>query len=160
MDAENVLGRIIPYDVVPNGIFLDEEGVVRYKHVGGFSVDKEDHIAAVRRLIYGEAQQIHEEAGLSSSPGDALRRELSDTKFALGVEYLRQDRTEEALALLQRALELNPDNFVIRKQIWAIKYPKKFYPTIDWEWQREQLAKERSEEAKRSERCGPDGCAL
>lgn len=151
---------MVPYNAIPNGILLDEEGIVRYKLLGGFSIDRSEHADAVRRLIDGEIDQIDEEASSNLTSDQALRRELSDTKFTLGVEYLRQDRTDDALAQLQSALELNPDNFVIRKQIWAIKFPEKFHPTIDWAWQKEQLTKERDEEAKREADCGPDGCAL
>lgn len=151
---------MVPYNAIPNGILLDEEGIVRYKLLGGFSIDRSEHVDAVRRLIDGEIEQIDEEASSNLTSDQALRRELSDTKFALGVEYLRRDRTDDALAQLQSALELNPDNFVIRKQIWAIKFPEKFHPTIDWAWQKEQLTKERDEEAKRKADCGPDGCAL
>ncbi len=151
---------MIPYNAIPNGIFLDEEGIVRYICLAGFSVDNDEHFRAVRRLIDGEIEQIDEDAGSDSTSNDVLRRELSDTKFALAVQYLSQNRTDDALAELQSALELNPNNFVIRKQIWAIKFPEKFHPTIDRTWQKEQLAKEQDEEARRRADCGPDGCAL
>ena len=32
---------------------------------------------------------------------------------------------------------------MIRKQIWAVEHPERFYPAIDWDWQKEQLARER-----------------
>ena len=37
-------------------------------------------------------------------------------------------------------MELAPDNFIIRKQIWAVEHPEKFYQgEIDYDWQQEQL---------------------
>ena len=41
-----------------------------------------------------------------------------------------------------RGLELNPDNYLIRKQIWAVENPERFYEgDVDYNWQREQTAK-------------------
>ena len=34
VDSAGVLGRLFDFDVVPNGLFLDEQGVIRYLHVG------------------------------------------------------------------------------------------------------------------------------
>ncbi len=42
--------------------------------------------------------------------------------------------------LLKRACPLEPDNFIIRKQLWAIEHPENFYDgDVDYAWQREQL---------------------
>jgi hypothetical protein len=49
------------------------------------------------------------------------------------------------VAAWREALRADPDNFVIRKQIWAVEHPERFYPSIDWAWQRDQLARERGE---------------
>ncbi len=49
---------------------------------------------------------------------------------------------EKALAALKKAWALEPDNWVIRKQIWAVEHPEKFYPAINTEWQREEIKKE------------------
>lgn len=38
-----------------------------------------------------------------------------------------------------------------------LRFPERFSPEIDFEWQKEQLTRERAEEAAA---CGPDGCAL
>ena len=52
------------------------------------------------------------------------------------------DDREGALHWWRRALELDPRNFTVRKQIWREEHPERFYPTIDTEWQKEQLVKE------------------
>jgi tetratricopeptide (TPR) repeat protein len=49
---------------------------------------------------------------------------------------------EKALAALKKAWALDPDNWVIRKQIWAVEHPDQFYPAINTEWQREEIKKE------------------
>ena len=48
----------------------------------------------------------------------------------------------EALARWRQGLKLNPDNYLIRKQIWAVENPERFYEgDVDYNWQREQFAK-------------------
>jgi len=37
-----------------------------------------------------------------------------------------------------------------------LRYPERFYPEIDFGWQKTQLAAERAAEAE----CGPDGCPI
>ncbi|CAA9563857.1 MAG: hypothetical protein AVDCRST_MAG19-2056 [uncultured Thermomicrobiales bacterium] len=33
----------------------------------------------------------------------------------------------------QAALRWDPENLVLREQIWAARYPERFHPTIDWD---------------------------
>lgn len=53
---------------------------------------------------------------------------------------------EAALARLKQARDLAPDNWRIRKQIWALENPEKFYDTAspDYDWQKQQLEREKS----------------
>ena len=60
-----------------------------------------------------------------------------------GLDLLRRGDRAGAVEAWRRALAADPDNYVIRKQIWAVEHPDRFYPTIDWAWQKEQLARER-----------------
>ncbi len=34
-------------------------------------------------------------------------------------------------------LKLDAETLVICKQSWVTRYPARFHPTIDWDWQRE-----------------------
>jgi hypothetical protein len=47
-----------------------------------------------------------------------------------------------ALEMWRRALALDPDNFLIRSQIWAAEKPERFWPVVDREWQQAQLLRE------------------
>ncbi|RMG22330.1 MAG: tetratricopeptide repeat protein [Armatimonadetes bacterium] len=67
-------------------------------------------------------------------------------QFSLGACLLALEKKDAALAQFRKALALDRENYVIRKQIWMIEHPEKFFPEIDWAWQREQLAKERKQE--------------
>jgi len=70
----------------------------------------------------------------------------SSAQFALGTCLLALGKKPEAVSQLRKALSLDRENFVVRKQIWLIEHPERFHPTIDWAWQREQLKKEREAE--------------
>ena len=144
--------------MVPNGVLLDEDGTIRWAKFGGFSIDDPDDVAVVERFLAGE------EPG-SSPPQDApyalgqLERELVATKLQLGRLLLDSGRVEEAVAAWRDALRLDPQNFTIRKQIWVAEHPEKFFPTIDFAWQQEQLTAERAREIAEGV-CGADGCPI
>jgi tetratricopeptide (TPR) repeat protein len=161
VDTENKLAGLFGFTIVPNGIFVDENGVIRLLKQG-FSVSNEDHVQAVEKLIRGEVQSVElEDVYVQPSQVDQLQKELAEAKFKLGMEYTLQGRKEEALDQLDQALSYHPDNFLIRKQRWYLRYPEKFTPAIDFEWQKEQLAKEKEAEAlAKGAECGPEGCEL
>ena len=156
IDGQGVLSRLFGFKVVPNGVLLDEEGVIRWAKFGGFSVDNPDDVAAVERFLAGgdpgpsPAQDVPYALG-------PLERELVATKLQLGRLLLDSGRTVEAVAAWRDALRLDPQNFTIRKQIWVAEHPEKFFPTIDFAWQQEQLTAEREREIADGV-CGPDGC--
>lgn len=80
------------------------------------------------------------QAAATSSPNDAA------IPFTHGLILLWQDRKQEALALFVKARDLDSSNWRIRKQIWALENPDKFYSDsgIDWNWQKEQKAREKT----------------
>ena len=79
------------------------------------------------------------EAAAQAQPKDAR------IPFTHGLVLLRQGRTNDALERFTTALQLDPANWRIRKQIWALEHPEKFYGArgIDWNWQKEQIAREK-----------------
>ena len=79
------------------------------------------------------------EAAARLRPGDAT------IPFTHGLVLLRQGRTNDALVQFTRARDLDSGNWRIRKQIWALEHPDKFYGPngIDWGWQKEQIAREK-----------------
>ena len=184
VDSAGALGRLFDFDVVPNGVFLDEQGVIRFVHFGGFDVRRPEIARQVEALLgadfaTGEAPRLVEQetlelevlraeaaarpddAGLQFALGDALLRGgrapeserffaeaavLDPTDwsaaFGLGTALYQQGRVPEALAWWKAARELDPHNFTVRKQIWMVEHPERFYPTIDTDWQKEQMARE------------------
>lgn len=147
---------------MPNGIFIDEEGTIRLIQEG-FSVDNREHTQALEQLLNKEVEQVEFGGGKQHAELTDLEHQLVRTKYKLGMEYAKQKRNEEALKELDDAILLDPENFTIRKQRWYIRYPEKFYPEIDFDWQKGQLERERTqEEQQRTEGlvCGPDGCFI
>ena len=62
--------------------------------------------------------------------------------FHKGMSLYRLGQVDEALALWREGVALEPDTYVIRKQIWAVEHPDKFYDgAVDYGWQKEQMAK-------------------
>ncbi|MDQ3694389.1 MAG: tetratricopeptide repeat protein [Chloroflexota bacterium] len=143
---------------MPNGVLVDEAGVVRWARFGDFSVHHPADLAPVRRFLSGD------DPGPSPQPDDpyalgSLERELVATKVRLGRLLLEAGRRGEAVAAWREALRLDPENFTIRKQIWVAEHPERFSPRIDFAWQQEQLAAEREREIAEGV-CGPNGCPL
>ncbi len=158
VDRYGTLSRLLGFKAVPNGVLVDEDGTIRWTKFGGFSIDDRDDAAVVERFLRGE------EPG--PSPTDPapyrlgpLERELVETKLRLGHLLLDAGQGAEAVAAWRGALRLDPENLTIRKQIWAAEHPAKFHPTIDFGWQKGQLAAERAAEVAAGV-CGPDGCPL
>ena len=60
--------------------------------------------------------------------------------FREATAAIRRGDRVEAIRLLKLAYPLEPDNYIIRKQLWAIENPERFYGgDIDREWQDHQL---------------------
>lgn len=151
VDAHNRLGSYLGARVVPNGLLVNEAREIVWAKIGGFSVDNAEDVAVVDRWL---ADGTVPPADLA--PADALRAELISTHLQLADLLRGQGDAAAGIAEMQRALQLDPDSFIVRKQIWMLRHPERFHPTIDFAWQKEQLARERAAEAA----CGPDGCPI
>ena len=62
--------------------------------------------------------------------------------YALGSLYAEEGNKNEAVRVMRQGLERDPMNFTIRKQIWRLEYPEKFYPKIDMAFQVERIKEE------------------
>ncbi|HJN13890.1 MAG TPA: tetratricopeptide repeat protein [Armatimonadota bacterium] len=125
---------------VPFGIYVDEDGrLVKPPH--GISSGDADTLAELDAWIGGEEIRV-EGGGGGRDQSDPVVRE-ADLRFTLGSHLLTQDRQDEAIVQWRKALELDPDNWIIHKQIWAVEHPEAFYEgSVDYGWQKQELAKE------------------
>ena len=68
-------------------------------------------------------------------------------RFQLGLVLLEVGKEQEAMAEWRKALALDPQNWIIHKQIWAVEHPDKFYKgAVDYTWQKVQLEAEKSKQ--------------
>lgn len=88
--------------------------------------------ALVRTGQYGEAEEAYRAAL-------RLRPDSAPILFRLGGALAAQGRKQEAVRLWREALKRDPKNWLIRKQIWAVEHPERFYEgDVDFEWQKTQ----------------------
>lgn len=150
VDRADALWDTMGFQVVPNGVFLDEAGIVRYAKFGGFEARSATDVAEIERLLAAPpapaaAAAVARETLAASDVAASARH-----WFRLGIQALEKGDKgdkEAAAGHWRKALALDPANFVIRKQIWALEHPEQFYPKINFDWQREQLALERKQNA-------------
>ena len=99
---------------------------------------------ALARLYDAERRFVDAVSQLEAAA--KLQPRESSIPLLWGLVLLHQDEKENALLKLKLARDLDPENWRIRKQIWAIEHPDKFYTgdSPDFGWQKEELARERS----------------
>jgi tetratricopeptide (TPR) repeat protein len=188
VDRAQGLWDLYGFPVVPNGFFVDEQGILRYAKIGGFDARNPADVAAIERFLaapsipqatqpgleytrsVAEALQLAEEAVQRDPANLDLRLTLAERRVeakqdaqalrefqsalesnpkstralvGLATAYLDLGKKKKALSALQQASALDPGNWIIHKQIWAIEHPEQFYPAINTKWQTEQLQKEK-----------------
>jgi hypothetical protein len=134
LDPASELSRALGFRIVPAGFFVDAEAVLRYRHVDDFDVADPRVRANLEAFLDGrEVEPLRE--------GDAMHPEALE-RFAHGVSAYAAGRHDEGLAHWRAALALDPDNFLIRSQIWTAEHPERFWPVVDRDWQELQLLRE------------------
>ena len=140
VDRAGVLGAMFGVNYVPFSVLIDKEGkVVRGPQIVNVADDAERaQIAAW--IKKGDKPRV--EAKRSGSP--RITDDEASLRLARASLLLRLGRPEDATVQLRRALARDSSNWLVRKQIWAIQHPERFYDgPVDFHWQREQLKKER-----------------
>jgi hypothetical protein len=137
VDPENQLGLLFGFKAVPNAVFVDDAGLIRYAKFGGFDIRKSEH----RQLAEGFATSPNLEM-LEQQAEDARGFESDEAlaHFRRGLARYKAGDVETALREWRLGIALEPDNWIIRKQVWAIEHPERFYAgDVDFDWQREQI---------------------
>ena len=189
VDRSQGLWQLYGFDVVPNGFFVDENGILRYAKIGGFEVRNAEDAKAIEDLLAApvgaasggnatehfttrdETLQKAEEASAKDPTNLDLRLTLAENlvetkrygdarrefqavlaknpqsaRAFVGLATIDLDMgdRERAASALRKAWAIEPNNWIIRKQIWAVEHPEQFYPAINPNWQRQQLEKEKA----------------
>jgi hypothetical protein len=139
-DADALFGRF-GLTLVPVALAVGEDGKL-VEPPSVVDVRDDATAGALRRWARGEV----EVPGLSRAvpPGaNAANRALAGAYVRLAALALKAGRRRDAADVLRRAREHDPDNWLVRKQLWAVEHPERFYDgPIDADWQRAQLAAE------------------
>lgn len=139
VDADNQLGKAFNFKAIPNGIFVDEQGVVRYVKLGGFEVRKPDDAGRLEEWLNGEMKDELRVLSDAEAPKGMTHPEAL-AYYDQGLAFYRQGKVNGAVALWRKVIDVEPDNFIVRKQVWAVEHPEKFYDgAVDYAWQAEQI---------------------
>ena len=139
VDRENVLSDLYGFRAIPNGFLIDEDGIVRFSALGGFDIRRSETAEVLERWLSGQSPTPGGEESTDVDSGHSAANAI----FREGLDLFNAGSTEEALTRWRQGLEMDPDNYLIRKQIWALENPERFYEgDVDYTWQQEQLARE------------------
>jgi peroxiredoxin len=131
VDRSSFLAAELGFRVVPTGFFVDAAGRIACWHFDDFDIVDPRVRMSLDAFLAGEP--------VESPP---VEQALSPAALALfGAGVALSDEGDDALALQawRAALELDPDNFLIRSQIWVAERPDRFYPVVDRDWQSAEL---------------------
>ena len=141
VDEGNLLGQLYGFMAIPNGFLIDEEGILRYKRLGGFDIRKPETASIVDQWVSAPGL---DESILLAEVDMGPEHSRANEHFRQGQSLYKQGKVREALDEWRRGTELEPDNLIIRKQIWAVENPGRFYDgNVDYAWQKEQMAEGR-----------------
>ena len=120
---------------MPNLYLIGAEGTIAYRELGTFNVRAPASRAALERWARTGRLDAPPAEGVEDGPGDEAA-----ALFAEGAGLYRGGDVAGALDRWRRAAALEPDNYNVRKQIWAVEHPERFYDgRVDYDWQRERL---------------------
>ena len=119
VDSANVLGRLFDFDVVPNGLLVDETGTIQFLHVGGFYLGRPEIRQQVDALLTADFSKGERPSFLAqeSLELEIIRGEMlhhpddPDLLLVLGDALLREDRGADAVAAFERAVQLRPEDW-------------------------------------------------
>ncbi len=143
VDKQARVAAAFGVDYVPFAALIDENGMVVQSAFPSNIADSR-HRTAVSN--WAHTGTFVENAGESTKRNKAGGFESTDAElyFSLAGQLLQTGETASALVQLKNALKLEPGNWVIKKQIWAIENPERFYKgNVDYKWQRTQLESEK-----------------
>jgi tetratricopeptide (TPR) repeat protein len=145
LDQENQVGKSYALKYVPVAILLDASGKL-VRPVSSVNIDQEAFRTELEEWVEHDRIPASWAEGKSVPVSEmSSSEEEADARFQLGVVLLRNQKREEAIEQFRAAMVLDPDNWLIRKQLWALETPEAFYEgDVDYAWQKEQVVREAS----------------
>ena len=137
LDQYNFIGKAYNLKYVPVGIAVDEQGKL-VMPVGSVQIQSAEFLAELQE--WAETGEVPKRWSDLLGGGRPLPlnpdEQRADAHFQAAIALLQQEKKQEAVALLEEAVRLDPQNWLIRKQLWAIDAPEAFYKgEVDYGWQ-------------------------
>ncbi len=140
MDANDVMARIFGLAAVPIAFFVGSDGRLVEPPTSANPGD-DDQRGRIVAWARGERDRPGFERDARRADGDGPDVAKARAWWRLASIALAEGRSADGRAHLERAFELDPTNWLVRKQRWALDEPDKFYDgMIDTSWQKEQVA--------------------
>ena len=142
-DQHNAIGKAYALKYVPVAMVLDAQGRL-VRPVGLVNIGDDDFRAELYSwAATGEIpvawQQLDGATTRAMTPAEAE----ADARLQLALVLISRDKQDEAVEQLRQAVVCDPDNWLIRKQMWAIEAPSAFYDgPVDYDWQNQRKQQE------------------
>jgi hypothetical protein len=135
VDAGTIVTRTFGVRAIPNGALIDENGILRYSLYGGFDIRNPATKKLVSGFLLNGEVTLTDETEVKGAVDVA-----SLDHFERGLELYGSGDLEGAAVIWRQGMELEPDHWNMRKQLWAIEHPDRFYDgKVDYDWQRIQV---------------------
>ena len=146
LDQHNTIGKLFGVKYVPIGILVDEQGRL-VRPVASVNIGQEAFREQLTHWAQtGEIPGAWREMEAEGPDSLTAEEQEADARFQLAVVLLESGKKSEAIDELKRAFRLDPQNWLIRKQLWAIEHPEAYYDgDVDYAWQKQQIEKENAE---------------
>ena len=135
LDQDNFIGKAYNLKYVPVGLAVDETGRL-VRPVGSVNIQDAEFLADLKG--WAETDWIAKRwCGL---PGGGLPQpmnpgeKMADDHFQVAI-ILQEEKKQEALARLKEAVWLDPQNWLMRKQLWAIDALEVYEGEVNYDWQ-------------------------
>ena len=147
VDSQNIFGTLYDLKAIPYGVMIDEVGRM-VKAPFNINVRDQETLAMLEEwLLDPDSNAMLLREARRSRKSVSLTITEATARFQLGLVLLESNKKQEAMAEWRKALALDPQNWIIHKQIWAVEHPEKFYEgNVDYSWQKTQLEAEESKQ--------------
>ena len=136
IDQKNITGNLYGFKAIPNGILINEKGYIVAKQLGNFDIRNIQTRNKLKKWIIND-QQFSNKTDMTKFTNNTKE---SNQFFQKGMDSFQSGKIQEALCYWKEGIKVDPKNYIIRKQVWAIEHPDKFYSgEINYQWQKTQI---------------------
>ena len=148
IDRHNEVGKLYGVKYVPVGILLDAKGMLA-RPVGSIDIGDAVLQKELNQWIATGAPPLqwkHETEGRNEPVPLTAREHQADQHLQNAIAHLDKGDRDAALQELRKGAALDPENWLIRKQGWAVEKPAAFYEgDVDYQWQKYRIESENHE---------------